>query len=493
MKKVAVIGAGLAGSECAWALAETYRIPVDLYEMKSIKPTEAQISQWFAELVCSNSLKSLSLLNPAGVLKEEMKLLGSLVLEAGFLNSVPAGEALAVDRELFSQYITEKLKSHPNIQIFPAIVSSLEELLKQDYAAVVIATGPLTESALAEDIRNFIGQKELYFYDAIAPIVDGDSLDQTKMFFANRVTRTRIFEEKKRVKKSEETEKLEKEERLEQLELCDHAEQVEEKINEEKIEEKSDGDYLNIPLTKEEYFSFVEKVKEGAKVPHHEFEEPKYFNGCQPIEVLAESGPRTLSFGPMKAKGLTNPKTGRYPYAVIQLRKESQHTPALNMVGFQTRLTWGAQKEIFKSLPGFENAEFFRMGSMHRNTYIISPSVLQEDLSLRKENRVYFAGQIMGVEGYLESSAMGLLIGHMIGKKLTKGLTLPLPPADTSLGALSRYTVNVPQTSYTPMNIHWGLFSHIVSDIKLEKSKRREIMSDRAKVLFDSWYKEFFL
>ncbi|KAB8029918.1 methylenetetrahydrofolate--tRNA-(uracil(54)-C(5))-methyltransferase (FADH(2)-oxidizing) TrmFO [Fluviispira multicolorata] len=481
--KVAVIGAGLAGSECTWVLAERYGIQVTLFEMKSKKTTPAQISpNLFAELVCSNSLKSKSRLNPAGTLKCEIEQLGSIVIPAAKKAEVPAGETLAVDREFFSQLITEKLKNHKNITIRETVVEKVEDVFKiNDFSAVVIATGPLTEDNLANDLRKITGTQELYFYDAIAPILDGDTIDNSIAFLANRQTRTHAFEKKQAQEKA----------------ILDGLPPPN--------EEEEEGDYLNIPLNKEEYFSFVEKVCAGAKVPHKDFEEPKYFNGCQPIEVLAERGPRTLAFGPMKPRGLDDPRTGRMPYAVVQLRKEKMGDSAWNMVGFQTRLTWGAQKEILKTLPGLNNVEFFRMGSMHRNTYLVSPNILNEDFSLKADKRIYLAGQIMGVEGYLESSAMGVYIAHVIGQKLKNNHALNCPPANTSLGSLARYCIYGETKRFSPMNIHWGLFNELsVEDIKkysinsdkilklkkLDKSVKRELMACRSEDLFQNWLEE---
>ncbi|MES2613985.1 MAG: methylenetetrahydrofolate--tRNA-(uracil(54)-C(5))-methyltransferase (FADH(2)-oxidizing) TrmFO [Bdellovibrionota bacterium] len=470
--KVAIIGAGLAGCECAWILAEIYGMSVTLFEMKSISPTPAQVSpHLFSELVCSNSLKSKSRLNPAGILKQEIKKLGSLIIPAAIDTEVPAGETLAVDRENFSNLITQKLKTHKNVSVVECVVESVAQIFTHsNFDAVVIATGPLTGQALSEDLIKVTNSQDLYFYDAIAPIIDGESIDYSIAFKANRKTRTHAYEKANAV-------------------------------NVESVEE-TEGDYLNLPLNKDEYLEFVKKVVEGDKVPHHPFEEPRYFNGCQPIEVLAERGERTLSFGPMKARGLDDPRTGRWPYAVVQLRKENLGDTAWSMVGFQTRLTWTAQKQIFKTLPGLAQAEFFRMGSMHRNTYLVSPNILNTNFSFKADSRLYLAGQIMGVEGYLESAAMGVFIGHCIGNKLVHKKDLPLPPANTSLGALAHYCLFAEAKHFSPMNIHWGLFSDLTTeDIekysknshqlgnkkKLEKSVKRDFMASRAEFLFDGW------
>ncbi|MBX9703110.1 MAG: methylenetetrahydrofolate--tRNA-(uracil(54)-C(5))-methyltransferase (FADH(2)-oxidizing) TrmFO [Silvanigrellaceae bacterium] len=480
-KKVAVIGAGLAGCETSWILAEHYGVNVTLFEGKKIKPTPAQVSpHLFAELVCSNSLKSTSMLNPAGVLKNEIASLGSLVVPCALQARVPAGEALAVDREFFSSTMTKTLQEHKNITVVDMVVHSIAQIEQADhFDAIVVATGPLTENSLADDLRQLSKSNELYFYDAIAPIIDGETIDLNIAFKANRETRTSGFQKKY---------SLLPENQNNLLTQMEH----------------DSGDYLNLPLSKEEYYAFVNRVLEGNKVPHHEFEEPRYFNGCQPIEVLAESGPRTLSFGPMKPKGLIDPHTGREPYAAIQLRKEKMGDTAWNMVGFQTRLTWTAQKEIFRTLPGLQQAEFFRMGSMHRNTYFVSPDILTKEFSFKNNDKLYLAGQIMGVEGYLESAAMGVLIGHTIGKKLGFHSSLPLPPANTSLGCLARYTLETEAKRFSPMNIHWGLFDDVSStDLeqfaepqflgkkKLDKSEKRFVMAKRAQHAFQHWLGTF--
>lgn len=476
--KVAVVGAGLAGAEAAWTLAQSYQIDVVLFEMKAVTPTPAQSEQHhFAELVCSNSLKSKSRLNPAGLLKKEMKTLGSLMIQSAEQSEVPAGEALAVDREKFSGFITRALRAHPKITIVEKQIKSLDDLTDFNVAATIIATGPLTADPLAEYLRQLTGSDALYFYDAIAPIVDGDTIDYDVAFFANRKSRSN-----------------------------DRTQKDTERSTESAQEGEEVGHYLNLPLNREEYFAFVEELKKGEKVPFHEFEEPKFFNGCQPIEVLAESGPKTLSFGPMKPMGLDDPRTGRRPFAAVQLRREKLGDGAYNMVGFQTRLKWPEQKRIFKMLPGLANAEFHRMGSMHRNTYMIAPGVLRkEDLALIAAPHVWIAGQLSGVEGYVESAAMGLLTGHIVGRRLKQNSHLSLPPADTALGCLVAHLRSSEAKNYCPMNIHWGLYSELSEnwitkhqeqfpDIeiqknkkKLDKSVKRSILALRSETLFSDW------
>lgn len=466
-KRVVVIGAGLAGSECAWILAEHYRIPVLLLEMKPSRMTPAQcMPHCFAELVCSNSLKSTSPLNPAGLLKTEISALGSLIVPSALASQVPAGEALAVDREAFSGSVTKSLRNHPLITIEDTLVTNLQSLRDNpENIKIVVATGPLTDGGLDQELAEIAqgletpssSSQNLYFYDAIAPILDGSTIDHDVAFFANR---------EKKHERGQST------------------------------EDNEIGDYLNIPLSKDEYLAFVEKLVSGPKVPHHNFEEPRYFNGCQPIENLAESGPLTLAHGPMKGRGLTDPKTGRWPFAAVQLRRETVGHGSFNMVGFQTRLTWTAQREIFRTLPGLANVEFHRMGSMHRNTYLCAPALLSPDFSLRKAQDVHICGQIMGVEGYLESAAMGCLLGHILGHQIQYLQNLILPPTTTSLGCLARHVIASDPKNYTPMNIHWGLFDGLgenpvrtgqAHQRKMGKTERRQLLSERATLDFASW------
>jgi methylenetetrahydrofolate--tRNA-(uracil-5-)-methyltransferase len=475
--KIAVIGAGLAGSEAAWTLAETYKLEVVLFEMKATTPTPAQSEpHHFAELVCSNSLKSKSRLNPAGLLKSEMDALGSIMIKASRGSEVPAGEALAVDRELFSGFITRSLRGHPRIQVVETQIQNLNQLSNYGVDAIIVATGPLTADSLAEDLRVRTGSDALYFYDAIAPIVDGDTIDYDIAFFANRKTRTaRRDDDLKKLQEANDT-------------------------------DGENGHYLNLPLNKDEYFAFVDALKAGEKVPYHEFEEPRFFNGCQPIEVLAESGPKTLAFGPMKPMGLDDPRTGRRPYAAVQLRREKLGDGAYNMVGFQTRLKWPEQKRIFRMLPGLAHAEFHRMGSMHRNTYLVAPRLLNKsDLSLQCAPQVWLAGQISGVEGYVESAAMGLLVAHIVGHKLARQIAFNLPPADTALGCLVAHLRDADPARYCPMNIHWGLFGELSPEFlteqaqffpelspsnkikKLDKGLKRDLLATRAEHLFGAW------
>ncbi len=436
--RIGIVGAGLAGCECAHLLADHYGLQVDLLEMKPKAHSPAhRAPHVFAELVCSNSLKSMSLLNPSGLLKDELDSLGSLVVSLARGCSVPAGEALAVDRELFSKRITEKILTHPKINVIETTVEGTP-WLQARYDIIVIATGPLTQGNLAASLQQAVGKEAGYFYDAIAPIVDGDTVDPTVAFYANR-------------------------------------------------HEDGPGDYLNLPLEKDEYLSFVQGVLDGEKVPFHTFEQPKFFQACQPIEHLAASGPRTLSFGPMKPLGLTDPRTGRRPYAAVQLRREALGSSGWNMVGFQTRLTYPAQKALFRTLPGMENAEFFRMGSLHRNTYFNAPLILAEGWDLRNAPGIYLAGQILGVEGYLESAAMGVWIGHVVAMRVQSRPIPKVPPATTALGSLLAYLTKTPPKQFSPVNIHWGLVDSTGVQGATSKQMRRELLSRRAQEDFSGW------
>jgi methylenetetrahydrofolate--tRNA-(uracil-5-)-methyltransferase len=428
---ITVIGAGLAGSECAYQLARLGH-HVRLREQKPEKRSPAHHSNAFAELVCSNSMRSDNPESAIGMLHAELRRVGSVILNSADANRVPAGDALAVEREGFSAEVTRLLGSSGRITVVPGEVTTIPE------GDVVIATGPLTSDALTTALATFTGEK-LYFYDAIAPIVAGDSVDMSIAFRASRY-------------------------------------------------EKGDGaDYLNLPLTKDEYLRFVQELCEGQKVTPHEFEEPKYFEGCLPIEVMAERGERVLSFGPMKPVGLTDPRTGRWPYAVVQLRMEDRAGTAWNLVGFQTRLTWPEQKRIFGSLPGLQNAEWIRMGQIHRNTFLDSPKLLNRDLSLKNEPRLFFAGQITGVEGYVESTACGYLTALAVHARRTKTTFAP-PPGTTALGALYRHVTGDAHPAgapYQPTNVVYALFPPVEG--RMKKPEKRRAYAARSRADFDGW------
>jgi len=431
VKAVTVIGAGLAGSECAWQLARR-GIPVVLREMKPHKRSPAHKSDSFAELVCSNSLRSDSPDTAVGVLHRELRSFGSLVLQSADLHRVPAGEALAVDRERFSAEIQARLLALPNVTVIPGEVTELPE------GEVVIATGPLTSEALTAALEKHVGEK-LYFYDSIAPIVSADSIDMSIAFKASRWG-------------------------------------------------KGEGDdYLNLPMDQETYEAFVRELIAGDKVVPHAFEEPRYFEGCLPIEVMAERGIQTLAHGPLKPVGLTDPHTGKRPHAVAQLRMEDVHGSSYNLVGFQTRLTWPEQRRIFKMLPGLADAEFLRMGQIHRNTFIDGPRLLAPDLSLASEPRIHFAGQITGVEGYVESTACGLMVALSILARRA-GRTWEPPPAATSLGALYRHITGAAYPEghvYQPSNVIYGLYPPLEGRVK--KADKRAAHARRAEQQFAPW------
>lgn len=416
MTRVNVIGAGLAGCEAAWALAR-YGIGVRLFEMKPQKFTPAHKYSGFAELVCSNSLKAARLESAAGLLKTEMEMLGSLTVPSAKANAVEAGGALAVDRERFSDSVTEKIKSEPLIEVIEQEVTEIPE------GVTIIATGPLTSGALAEEIRKLCGEG-LSFYDAAAPIVTYESLDMEKVFFASRYDR-------------------------------------------------GDADYINCPMNKEEYLAFYRALIGAERVQLKDFETHPFsvYEGCMPIEELASRGEDTMRFGPMKPVGITDQRTGRRPYAVVQLRRENREATLFNLVGFQTNLKFGEQKRVFSMIPGLENAEFMRFGVMHRNTFINSPVLLNADFSMREHPDIYFAGQMTGVEGYMESAASGIIAGTAAARRLL-GLEPIQLPKDTMTGALSAY-ISDPfnDGKFQPMGANMGILPDIGVRIKDKKEK----------------------
>ena len=435
---VTIIGGGLAGSEAAWQLAQR-GLSVRLYEMRPKKVTPAHKTGLFAELVCSNSLRSKEITNAVGLLKEEMKILGSLIMEAAVASEVPAGKALAVDRERFAAYVTERLEGCPNIEIFREEVTRIPE-----EGIVIVASGPLTSEALAEDLKRYTGEDYFHFYDAIAPIVYADSINWEKVFKADRYG-------------------------------------------------GEDGAYVNCPMTEEEYYRFVEALLSAEKVPFKEFEKPRYFEGCLPIEVMAERGKDTLRYGPLKPVGLIDPRTGKEPFAVVQLRPENREGTLYNLVGFQTKLKYPEQERVFRMIPGLEHAEFARFGSVHRNSFVCAPKVLEKTLQLKKEPRIFLAGQITGVEGYVESTAMGLLAGLNAGR-LPRGTELLVPPRTTAHGALVHYITEADPKHFQPMNINWGLFPPLEMPARkrkrLPKRERYRLTAERALRDLTAWIKE---
>ncbi|MDI3257815.1 MAG: methylenetetrahydrofolate--tRNA-(uracil(54)-C(5))-methyltransferase (FADH(2)-oxidizing) TrmFO [Kyrpidia sp.] len=422
MERVTVVGAGLAGSEAAWQIARQ-GVAVRLLEMRPAVPTPAHRTDRFAELVCSNSLRAAGLTNAVGLLKEEMRRLGSIILEEADRHAVPAGGALAVDREAFSAAVTARLESHPLIEIIREEVTDLPE------GPAVVATGPLTSEKLHRAIARWTGEASLYFYDAAAPVVTRESIDWEKVYVASRYG-------------------------------------------------KGDAAYVNCPMTEEEFDRFYEALVSAGTAPLHSFEKEVYFEGCMPVEIMAKRGRRTLLFGPMKPVGLTDPRTGKRPFAVVQLRQDNAAATLYNIVGFQTHLKWGEQARVFRLIPGLEHAEFARYGVMHRNTYMNSPKLLRPTYQTRRRETLFFAGQITGVEGYVESAASGLIAGINAGR-LAKGEPPLVWPAETAMGSLARYITEADPDHFQPMNATFGLIPPLDRRIR-DKAKRYLAVSERA-------------
>ena len=432
MEKVTVLGAGLAGSECAWQLAKR-GIKVRLIEMKPKKMTPAHTSEYFAELVCSNSLRSDELTNAVGLLKAEMRRMGSLIMESADANRVAAGGALAVDREAFARYITEKLNENENIEVIAGEAVDFPE------GETVIATGPLTSDALADKIQALCGSEGLHFYDAVAPIVTLDSVDMESAFFASRY-------------------------------------------------DKGTADYVNCPMDENEYKAFVRELCSAKEAAVHGFDDGGVFEGCMPVEVMARRGEDTLRYGPMKPVGLRDPRTGRENYAVVQLRRDNADGTLYNIVGFQTHLTWGEQKRVFSMIPALKNANFVRYGVMHRNTYLNSPKLLDRYYRLKTQPRLSFAGQMTGVEGYVESAASGMLVGIETAARLMQLEPVDFPQ-ETAIGALSLYISGGSVGDFQPMNINFGIISPLGYRVKGKRNKNAEI-SARSLALLDKIMKK---
>lgn len=418
LTKVKVIGGGLAGCEAAWQIANS-GIKVQLCEMRPKKMTPAHHTGIFAELVCSNSLRSNQLENAVGLLKEELRMLKSLIIESADKNMVPAGGALAVDRDKFSIYINDKIKSHPNIEIINEEVTFISE---DEYT--IIATGPLTSDNLSKSIREYLGEDYLYFYDAAAPIVAYDSIDMDIAYKASRYG-------------------------------------------------KGEDDYINCPMNKTEYENFYKELIDAETAELKYFEKETVFEGCMPVEVMALRGPMTLLFGPLKPVGLGNPRTGEQPYAVVQLRQDNQEGTLYNMVGFQTHLKWPEQKRVFSLIPGLGNAEFVRYGVMHRNTFINSPRILKNTLQTIRNPKLMFAGQITGVEGYVESTSSGMVAGINMSR-IMQGKDAVEFPKTTAHGSLSRYITDRTIKSFQPMNVNFGIFEPLKIKYRNKQEKNRE-------------------
>jgi len=432
MRELIVIGGGLAGCEAAWQAAR-HGVSVALYEMRPDRMTEAHRTGDLAEIVCSNSLRSKEISTGPGLLKEELLRAGSLIMEAAVASEVPAGSALAVDRTLFARHIQNRVAGHPSIRIIREEIVVIPE-----QQSVIIATGPLTSASLADAIGRLIGTKHLYFYDAIAPIIDAESIDRSVVFAASRYG-------------------------------------------------KGSEDYLNCPMTEEEYNRFYDALMAADSVTAHAFENAKFFEGCMPIEVMARRGRATLCFGPLKPVGLADPRTGRRPFAVVQLRAENLQKTAFNLVGFQTRIRQPEQKRVFRIIPGLQDAEFLRYGSIHRNTFINAPAHLQQTLSLKGRDSLFFAGQITGVEGYIESAAMGLLAGIYAARRM-RGLPFVAAPEQSAHGALVAHLTEGNLKDFQPSNINFGL---LLVDEKTrlirDKKMKRRMMADSALSAWDEF------
>ncbi len=436
--KIHIIGAGLAGCEAAWQCARR-SLEVELYEMRPVRSTPAHQTDKFAELVCSNSLKSESENTAPWLLKEEMRRAGSLLLRIARETSVPAGHALAVDREAFAARVTEAISAEPNITVVRREVTEISE----DNGLTVVATGPLTSDAFSREIARLSGSDHLFFYDSISPIVEADSIDMSKVYMAARYG-------------------------------------------------KGTADYINCPLTKEEYERFVDALTTAEPVEGHDWENLNYFEGCLPIEEIARRGHETLRFGPMKPVGLDDPRTGKWPYAVVQLRQENLRADSYNLVGFQNHLKFGDQARVLRLIPGLENAKFLRYGQIHRNTYINAPSLLTEILNLKQHPNVFFAGQISGVEGYTESIAMGMLAGMNVAS-LAQGLAPVPPPRETALGSLVRYICHADAKNFQPANITFDLLPQLDEATRRrvrDKKLRHKMVCEKALEKLASWLQE---
>ncbi|MFD1466311.1 methylenetetrahydrofolate--tRNA-(uracil(54)-C(5))-methyltransferase (FADH(2)-oxidizing) TrmFO [Lapidilactobacillus mulanensis] len=422
---VNVVGAGLAGSEAAWQIAKR-GVKVRLFEMRPVKSTPAHHTAQFAELVCTNSLRANQVTNAVGLLKEEMRQLDSLVMKVADENAVPAGGALAVDRDQFSEQITETLRQLPNVEIVN------EELSEFPEGITVVATGPLTSSALAETIQKFNGVDGLHFFDAAAPIITKESIDFDQVYLKSRY-------------------------------------------------DKGEAAYLNCPMNREQFETFQHELAHAEQAELHGFEDDKVFEGCMPIEVMARRGAKTMLFGPLKPVGLENPRTGERPYAVVQLRQDNAAGSLYNLVGFQTHLKWGEQRRVFRLIPGLENAEFVRYGVMHQNTFMSSPELLAPTYQSLKNPQLFFAGQMTGVEGYVESAASGLLAGINAARLATDREPLTLPPA-TAMGSMAHYITHASAKHFQPMNANFGIFPGLPTQIR-DKKARQQALADRALAL----------
>jgi len=445
-----IIGGGLAGSEAAWQAAE-HGADVTIHEMRPVRPTAVHQTDGLAELVCSNSFRADKVDNAVGLIKEEMRRLGSLVMRCADATRVPAGAALAVDRHAFSRAVSEAVQGHPRIRVSREEITSVPKP-EDGWSPVIIATGPLTSDALSKDIQAMVGEEHLSFYDAISPIVLAESLDMSKVFRASRWGRS-----------------------LRSAAPVAPVEPV----------EPDEGDYLNCPMTKDEYDAFYAALAAAESATVHDFDKARFFEGCLPIEVMAHRGEGTLRFGPMKPVGLVDPRTGRTPYAVVQLRQDTLAGDHFSLVGFQTQIKWGDQARVLKMIPGLENAEFIRFGMVHRNTYICGPHVLLPTWQTRARADLFFAGQVSGVEGYVESAASGLIAGRNAAA-LARGEAPQAPPRTTAIGALAYYVSHADPKNYQPTNITHGIMPPL-EEIPRDKMKKKLMIAERALADLDLW------
>jgi methylenetetrahydrofolate--tRNA-(uracil-5-)-methyltransferase len=462
---VHIIGGGLAGSEAAWQAA-SMGVPVTIHEMRPVVPTAVHKTDKLAELVCSNSFRGDKLDNAVGLLKEEMRRLGSLVMRVADRARVPAGAALAVDREVFSAGVTEAIQSHPLIRIERGEVPGIPA--SHEMSPIIVATGPLTSSALSADIAAFVGREHLAFFDAISPIVLAETIDMSKVFRQSRWDRS-----------------------LRSLaDVAPSSPLAGTGLGERPLSplgETESGDYLNCPFTKDEYDAFHAAIVAAEKAEVHDFDHTKFFEGCLPIEVMAHRGQETLRFGPMKASGLRDPRTDRRPYAVVQLRQDNLAGDHFSLVGFQTQLKWGEQARVLRMIPGLEQAEFVRFGMIHRNTYINAPTVLMDTWQTRARPDLFFAGQVSGVEGYVESAASGLIAGRNAAR-LVRGLAPLAPPRTTAIGALGYYVSHADPRHYEPSNITFGIMPPLDAPPK-SRNDRQLATSARALTELEAWEK----
>ncbi len=466
---IRIIGGGLAGSEAAWQAASR-GVPVTLHEMRPVRPTEVHKTDKFAELVCSNSFRGDKLDNAVGVLKEEMRRLGSLIMRAADEARVPAGAALAVDRERFSETVTRAVSTHPLITIVRDEVPRIPASVASEPGAstgepIIIATGPLTSDSLSADIASFVGGDHLYFYDAISPIVLAETIDRTKVFRASRWDRHSPT--------------------ATATAAAPAAGGADEPTAPACGLDDGQGDYLNCPFSREEYQRFYDALIHAESATVHDFDKEKFFEGCLPIEVMAHRGPDTLRFGPMKPVGLTDPRTGRYAYAIVQLRQDNLAGDHFSLVGFQTQLKWGEQARVLRMIPGLEQAEFVRFGMVHRNTYINGPTVLHETWQTRQRADLLFAGQVSGVEGYVESAASGLIAG-INAARLAQGDAPLAPPRTTAIGALGYYVSHADASNYQPTNITFGIMPPLDRPPR-SRADRKLALADRALRDLDQW------